>query len=141
PSGCGGADSSFQEVQTRPSAKSGGLIVISSQRVINTPMISIGQRTSYSPAGSTNDNVPRQLLEPSKPEPRIPNIVPAIMNSTSYPIIIWPRVTGAVTRATAGPPVKGDSQRWPTTVNDGGHRQSTVAHHRSTTAGPPINGG
>ncbi|GJW43748.1 hypothetical protein Tco_0072547 [Tanacetum coccineum] len=44
----------------------------------------------------------------------------------------------------AGPPVNG-SQRWSMTVNDagppvngGGQRRSTVADHRSTTAGPPL---
>ncbi|GJT28695.1 hypothetical protein Tco_0908970 [Tanacetum coccineum] len=107
----GGAISSFEVVKTRLSAKPGGIIVISSQRVINTPMI-IPRNRQLSAAGSTNHNVPRQLLEPSKPEPRIPNLVPATMNGTSYPIIIWPRVTGAVAGATTG-------QRWSTAAVNG----------------------
>ncbi|GKE95149.1 hypothetical protein Tco_1580004, partial [Tanacetum coccineum] len=57
--------------------------------------------------------------------------------------IIWPRVTGAVTEATTGPPVNGGGQRWPSAENGG---QPLVnggqpLKHRRNTAGPPFNGG
>ncbi|GJV24244.1 tRNA (adenine(58)-N(1))-methyltransferase catalytic subunit TRMT61A [Tanacetum coccineum] len=85
------------------------------------------------------------ILEPSKLEPRTPNLVPAIMNSTSYQIIIWPRVTGVVTEATTGPPVNGGQRRSTIAgppVNGGHRRRSTTVNGGGpplTTAGPPVN--
>ncbi|GJZ72946.1 hypothetical protein Tco_0637092 [Tanacetum coccineum] len=58
----------------------------------------------------------------------------------SEPLTSSSNISAATWRAVIGqPPVTFHRSHRRTPVNGGGHRRSTVAHHRSTTVGPPVN--